>query len=111
MTPEERATRIAKAVYPPLVPSLVSHIAAAIRDAENDALERAVVAGERIKRLERRIHNQRVALRRDWQIVDMRTGLAQPKEVRSRLLAGWCRASHEARELRERLAKYEPVSR
>jgi PleD family two-component response regulator len=64
---------------------------------------------ERIKRLERRIHNQRVALRQNWQIVDMRTGLAQPKEVRSRLLAGWSRASREARELRERLAKYEPT--
>jgi hypothetical protein len=64
---------------------------------------------ERIRRLERRIHNQRVALRKDWQIVDMRTGLAQPKEVRSRLLAGWCRASREVRELREQLAKYEPA--
>jgi hypothetical protein len=44
MTPEERADRIASAVYPPLTPFLVSEIAAAIRVAENAALERAVVA-------------------------------------------------------------------
>jgi hypothetical protein len=60
---------------------------------------------ERIKRLERRIHNQRIALRQNWEIVEMRSGFAQPKEVRSRLLAGWCRAAREVRELRDRLAQ------
>lgn len=41
MTPEDRANRIASAVYPPLVPSLVRLIADAIRNAENEALDSA----------------------------------------------------------------------
>lgn len=63
---------------------------------------------ERIKKLERRIHNQRVALRQNWEIVEMRASYkVMPKEVRSRMLAGWARAIREVLELRARIAELE----
>lgn len=64
----------------------------------------------RILKLEHRIHNQRVALRENWQIVEMRAHFTRwPTEVRSRFLAGWSRAERKVRELRERLGRYEAV--
>lgn len=60
------------------------------------------------QRLARRIHNQRVALRQNWEIVEMRAGYKHmPKEVRSRMLAGWGRAERRVRELERRVAELE----
>lgn len=50
--------------------------------------------------LDRRIHNQRVALRQNWMIVDMRAGHLRNKEVRSKYLGYWAKAEAKAREAR-----------
>jgi len=55
-------------------------------------VERESQAAIRLK-LDRRIQNQRKALRQNWEVVEMRASYKHlPKEVRSRMLAGWCKA-------------------
>lgn len=55
------------------------------------------------QRLARRIHNQRVALRQNWEIVEMRSGFAVRSEVRSRMLASATKHARDAREAKAAL--------
>lgn len=55
------------------------------------------------QRLARRIHNQRVALRENWQIVEMRAGYRLQQPNQSRLLASALKHSKRAREATEAL--------
>jgi len=59
---------------------------------------------ERLK-LDRRIHNQRRALRENWEILEMRNGHRMREEVRSRMLKYWCAAAGRVNELEAKLRK------
>jgi hypothetical protein len=60
---------------------------------------------ELIKKLERRIHNQRVALRNNWEIIEMRASYPNREEVRSRMLASALKWRNEAEKLKKLLAE------
>lgn len=60
---------------------------------------------EYIKKLERRIRKQRVALRENWEIVEMRAGYKHlPEAVASRMLRAWCARARECDKLKKLLA-------
>jgi hypothetical protein len=55
------------------------------------------------QRLARRIHNQRVALRQNWEIVEMRADERQKRPLMPRLLKSALKHSAEAREAKATL--------
>lgn len=57
---------------------------------------------EYIKKLERRIHNQRVALRENWEIVEERAK-NRPARLESRWFKYYKRKLKEIKELKEKL--------
>ena len=63
---------------------------------------------ERLK-VDRRIHNQRVALRMNWEIMEMRAQNRPilSKDVRSRRLAAWGQAQRRAWEAEARIKRLE----
>ena len=80
--------------------SSLSPIMPYILEIERLELENGRLRAERLK-LDKRIHNQRVNLRRNWEIVEMRANYkALPPEVRSRFLKGWCATHRELVALR-----------
>lgn len=65
-----------------------------------------------IQKLERRIRKQRVALREHWEIVEMRAGYKRiPSDVRSRMLAAWCRTNIERNRLAAEVARLQALVR
>jgi hypothetical protein len=55
------------------------------------------------QRLGRRIHNQRVALRQNWEIVEMRADWPKKQPLMPRLLTSALKHSKEAREAKSAL--------
>lgn len=73
-------------------------VRAANDDGISELLDEAAEAIEKMIEerliLDRRIHNQRRALRENWTIVEMRAGYKSlPTEVRSRMLSAWGRTA------------------
>jgi len=57
---------------------------------------------EHVAKMGKRIHNQRVALRDNWQIIEMRAGYARRWPLQSRLLADWVKLANRARTAEDR---------
>ena len=55
-------------------------------------------------KLDKRIHNQRVALRQNWEIVEMRANFSRRSNTRSRLLAIACQRNAELADTKAALA-------
>lgn len=61
-----------------------------------EALQEIARLNEKMLRLQQRVHNQRMALRRNWEIVEQRAEYkALPHGVRSRFLRGWATAERK----------------
>lgn len=64
------------------------------------------MSSDYVKKLERRIHNQRVALRENWQIVDQRAYFTPMwKNRRRQLLCKCIKLQRENKELRDMLSR------
>lgn len=78
-------------------------VTALVKYAQGLETENERLKAERLK-LDRRIHNQRVALRETWETVEMRNGWRiHTQEVRSKMLKYWCAAARELKELKQHL--------